>query len=91
MLGLISKNYLFLAKLVFLQKLAYGLGQDIYCIKVLVVHDFEACSNDAKQAGILNCFRWPLNGGGGVKLEVFNNAGYRKIVVCTFKSFEQWP
>ena len=38
----------------FLHKIAYGLGQDISCIKFLVVSDFKVISNDAKEADILN-------------------------------------
>ena len=37
-----SKNYPFLAKLYFYKKMAYGLGHDISCIKVLVVSDLQA-------------------------------------------------
>ena len=40
MFGLISKNYHILYKLIFfLQKMAYGLGEDIHCINFLVVND----------------------------------------------------
>ena len=42
MFGLISKNYPFLAKVKFYKEMAYGTGQDISCIKFLVVRDFEA-------------------------------------------------
>ena len=41
--------------------MAYGLGQDISCIKFLVVSD-DKCSNDAKEAEILDLFGLPLNG-----------------------------
>ena len=38
----------------FLHKIAYGLWQDISCIKFLVVSDFKVIFNDAKEADILN-------------------------------------
>ena len=41
MLGLILKNYAFPEKTECLHKIAYGLGQDISCIKFLVVSDFN--------------------------------------------------
>ena len=41
MIGLILKNYLFPEKHDFLHKIANGLGQDISCIKFLVVSDFD--------------------------------------------------
>ena len=41
MIGLILKKYLFPEKHDFLHKIAYGLGQDISCIKFLVVSDFD--------------------------------------------------
>ena len=50
------------------------------------------CSNDRKEANILDRCGLPLNwgmGGGGGKLGVFNTAIYGKIVHCSFKSFEQ--
>ena len=37
---LISQNYYFLVKNNFLPKMAYGLGEDISCIKFPVVSDF---------------------------------------------------
>ena len=42
MIGLILKNYPFPEKKTeFLHKIAYGIGQDISCIKFLVVRDFK--------------------------------------------------
>ena len=41
MIGLVFKNYLFPEKTEFLHKVAYGLGQDISCIKFQVVSDFK--------------------------------------------------
>ena len=41
MIGLVLKNYPFPEKQNFLHKVAYGLGQDISCIKFLVVSDFK--------------------------------------------------
>ena len=41
MIGLILKNNPFPEKRNFYKKIAYGLGQDISCIKFLVVSDFK--------------------------------------------------
>ena len=41
-------------------KISHGLGQDISCIKFLVVSDFEALFK--KEAGILCRYGLPLNG-----------------------------
>ena len=41
MIGLILKNYPFPEKTDFLHKIDNGLGQDIACIKFLVVSDFK--------------------------------------------------
>ena len=52
MIGLILKNYPFPEKHIFLHKIAYGLGQDISCIKFLVVSDFKVifkCHMQKKQ------------------------------------------
>ena len=41
MIGLILKKVPVSGKTEFLHKIAYGLGQDISCIKFLVVSDFK--------------------------------------------------
>ena len=46
-----------------MQNMFHGLGQDISCIKFLEVSDFERhCSNDTKEADILNRLGFPLKG-----------------------------
>ena len=52
-----------------MQKVFHGLGQDFFCIKFLVVSDFEALFKCAKEVNILivvHCFKI------GVNLGVFN-------------------
>ena len=60
----------------------HGLGQDIFCIKCLVVSDFVDAKRSANSGSMWIAFKWCLN------LGVSNNAIYGKIV-RSFKSFEQ--
>ena len=50
-----------------IQKMFHGLGQDFSCIKFLVLKSVTSrhCSNDRKEANILDRCGLPLNWGGG--------------------------
>ena len=56
-------------KTYFLQKMAYGLEQDIYCIQFLVVSDLDALFKRFRRSGYSGlfwiAFKWGLNLGGG--------------------------
>ena len=81
MFGLISKNYQFL------QKIAYDFGRTFPVSNVLKSMTSRHCSNDAKEGDILNSFGLPLNG--GYSWECLTLRYMEKIVLCSFKSFEQ--
>ena len=67
MIGLVLKNYPFPEKTEFLHKVAYGLGQDIFCIKFLVVIDFKVVFNRCKRSrhseSLWVALKWGLNFG----------------------------
>ena len=54
MIGRVLKNYPIPEKTEFLHKVAYGLGQEISCIKFLVVSEFKVIFKCCKKADILN-------------------------------------
>ena len=71
-----------------MQKMFHGLRQDISCIKLLVVSDFEAlfkwCKWSWHSESVWVAFKLRLN------FSVFDIAMYGKLVRCFYNSFEQW-
>ena len=70
------------------KKCSMDLGKTFPASNFLKSVTSRHCSNDRKEANILDRCGLPLNWG-GINLGVFNTAIYGKIVQCSFKSFEQ--
>ena len=67
MIGLILKTISVSGKTEFLPKIAYGLWQEISCLKVLVVSDikviFKCCKRNRHSESLWVALKWGLNFG----------------------------